>query len=470
MIRVASTLRRLLLWLTFASIFWPVWLWRVALDDRPIFWAFNSLVVYLPEVFGLFLVAATLIESRILKRAWRWGDRPLTAILIAFASLGTLSALWALDARLALWTAAEWWLVVGVYLSVVNSNEHSSAWRTLAPLALLLVGVEAVVGAAQVGTGSTLTGRLLLRWDTDLRVWEPGASFLLNAVGQPLLRAYGTTEHPNHLGGYTGVLALILLGVWLIESKHETLSGINSRALQPRPRGWAARADAGYELVSDKVYRPRRWLWGGGLVVGVALLGLTFSRGGWIAFALSASYLLLCGLQKPGRVTGAVGLMGGAAVIFVLLFGSWVIQRVAPPADAWLEMNSLRTRALIAQGAWDLFRARPLLGVGLGNYMQGAFIHLSAQVKVPVHNAMALAASELGLMGGLLAVGLYARVIWAAWRARTNLAAAVGVALILALLVANAFDLYAWGLAPGRLLLGLLCGLCAGNPQRQIDR
>lgn len=429
MIGIASTFRRLLLWLTFASIFWPVWLWRVMLDDRPIFWAFNSLVVYLPEVFGLSLVAATLIESRILKRAWRPGDRSLTAILIALATLGTLSALWALEARLALWTAAEWWLAVGVYLSVVNGGERPSTWRALVPLALLLVGVEMVVGAAQVGTGSTLMGRLLLRWETDLRVWEAGASYLMNAAGQPLLRAYGTTEHPNHLGGYTGVLALILLGSWLIESK----------------------------------YGLRQWLWGGGLVVGVALLGLTFSRGGWIAFALSASYLLLCGLQKPGRVVLAVGLMGGTAIIFVLLFGSWVIQRVAPPADAWLEMNSLRTRALIAQGAWDLFQARPLLGVGLGNYMQGAFIFLSGQVKVPVHNAMALAASELGLMGGLLAVGLYARVIWAAWRARTNLAAAVGVALMLALLAANAFDLYAWGLAPGRLLLGLLCGLCASD-------
>jgi O-antigen ligase len=421
-------IRKLLLWLTFAGVFWPVWLWRVMLDERPIFWAFNSLVVYLPEVFGLLLVAATLLESRILKRAWRWGDRPLTAILIAFASLGTLSALWALEARLALWTAAEWWLVVGVYLSVVNSGERSPAWRALAPLALLLLGVEAAAGAAQVGTGSTLTGRLLLRWETDLRIWEAGASYLMNAAGQPLLRAYGTTEHPNHLGGYTGVLALILLGAWLIESN-----------------------------------RPRQWRWAGGLAAAVALLGLTFSRGGGIAFALAASYLLLCSLRKPGRVIAAVGLMGGVAVIFVLLFGSWVIQRVAPPEDAWLEMNSLRTRALIAQGAWDLFRERPLLGVGLGNYMQGAFSFLSAQVKVPVHNTMALAASELGLAGGLLVVGLYARVIWAAWQARKDLAAAVGVALLLALLVANAFDLYAWGLAPGRLLLGLLCGLCASD-------
>ncbi len=429
--KIVAAARRLLLLLTFASAFWPVWLWRAVLDDRPIFWAFNSLVVYLPEAFGLSFVAAMLIELRVMKRAWRWGDKPLTAILIAMASLGTLSALWALEARLALWTAAEWWLVVGTYLSLVNGGERPSTWRALAPLALLLVGVEAVVGAAQVGTGSTLMGRFLLRWETDLRVWEPGASYLLNAAGQPLLRAYGTTEHPNHLGGYAVVLTLILLGAWLIESKHG----------------------------------PRQWLWGGGLVAGVALLGLTFSRGGWIAFAASAFYLLLCGWGKPERVAVAlaVGLMGGTAAVFVLLFGPWVIQRVAPPADAWLEMNSLRTRALIAQGAWDLFRERPLLGVGLGNYMQGAFIHLSAQVKVPVHNAMALAASELGLMGGVLAAGLYARVIWAAWQARANLAAAVGVALLLALLVANAFDLYAWGLAPGRLLLGLLCGLGASD-------
>ncbi|MBI5290340.1 MAG: hypothetical protein HY872_00500 [Chloroflexi bacterium] len=80
-----------------------------------------------------------------------------------------------------------------------------------------------------------------------------------------------------------------------------------------------------------------------------------------------------------------------------------------------------------------------------------------------MHNLMAMALGELGLMGGVLVVGLYARVIWLAWRARADPAAAVGVALALGLLVANAFDLYAWGLAPGRLLLGLLCGLCASD-------
>jgi O-antigen ligase len=224
-------------------------------------------------------------------------------------------------------------------------------------------------------------------------------------------------------------LALILLGAWLIESK----PGL------------------------------KRWLWGGGLVTGTALLGLTFSRGGWIAFAVSAFYLLLCSFQAPGRVAVAVSLIGGTAIIFFLFFGPWVVQRVAPSTESWLEIKSLQDRALIAEGAWDLIRARPLLGVGLGNYMQGALAYLPERLKAPVHNAMALAAGELGLAGGLLAVGLYVRVIWVAWRVRANLGPAVSAAIVLALLVANAFDLYAWGLAPGRLLLGLLCGLCGSD-------
>ncbi len=317
---------------------------------------------------------------------------------------------------------------MGVYLSVVNSGEN---WRSLSfgLLAVILVVVEAVAGSAQVRTGATLTGQLLLKWESDFRAGDPGASYLLNAAGQPLLRAYGTTEHPNHLAGYTGVLALILLGAWLIESK----PGL------------------------------KRWLWGGGLVTGTALLGLTFSRGGWIAFAVSAFYLLLCGFQAPGRVAVAVSLIGGTAIIFFLLFGPWVVQRVAPLTESWLEIKSLQDRALIAEGAWDLIRARPLLGVGLGNYMQGVLAYLPEGLKAPVHNAMALAAGELGLAGGLLAVGLYVRVIWIAWRVRANLGPVVSAVIVLALLVANAFDLYAWGLAPGRLFLGLLCGLCGSD-------
>ncbi len=237
-------------------------------------------------------------------------------------------------------------------------------------------------------------------------------------------------QHPNHLAGFAGVLALILLGVGLAGPKSQ----------------------AG------------RWWAGGGLALSVLLLGTTFSRGGWIAFGLAAAYVLVCGLgEGRGRVAAAAGLMTALAPLFYLGFGPWIAQRIALSEATWVEIKSLQDQALVAEGAWELFRAQPALGVGLGNYMQGAAGHLSGQVKAPVHNTMAMALSELGLMGGVLVVGLYTRVIWLAWRARADLAAAVGVALALCLLVANAFDLYAWGLAPGRLFLGLLCGLCAGD-------
>ncbi|HLB46508.1 MAG TPA: O-antigen ligase family protein [Anaerolineales bacterium] len=430
MTRILSLTRRLLFLLTFAGTFWPIWLWRQVLDDRPISTPFNSFTLHLSTALGLMLCVAMFLETVAKKRKWRWGDPILTPVLIGIASWGTLSALWALNAGLALWTAAEWWVVGAVYLSVVNSGERPSAWRALLPLVGPLLVVELMIGASQMATGSTLTSGILLRWGKDFRVGDPGASYLLNDVGQPLLRAYGTTEHPNQLAGFAGVLALILLGVWLAGPKSQ----------------------AG------------RWRAGGGLVLSVMLLGTTFSRGGWIAFSLAAAYVLICGLREGrGRVVAAVGLMIATASLFFFGFGPWIAQRIAPSEAAWVEIKSLQDRALVAEGAWELFRAKPALGVGLGNYMQGAVEHLSGQVKAPVHNTMAMALSELGLMGGVLVVGLYARVIWLAWRARADLAAAVGVALALGLLVANAFDLYAWGLAPGRLFLGLLCGFCASD-------
>ncbi|MBI5290990.1 MAG: hypothetical protein HY872_03825, partial [Chloroflexi bacterium] len=92
MTRIFSRTRWLLFLLTFAGAFWPIWLWRQVLDDRPISTPFNSFTLHLSTALGLMLCAAMFLETVAKKRQWRRGDRILTPVLIGIALWGTLSA------------------------------------------------------------------------------------------------------------------------------------------------------------------------------------------------------------------------------------------------------------------------------------------------------------------------------------------------------------------------------------------
>jgi len=410
----------------FVGAFFPLMLFSAPIDHEPILTPFNHLVLYGADVLALLLMGGALLVGVLQRARWRWGFRPVTVWLVALAVWHTASLAWALEPRLAVVTALHWWLVAGVYWAVINTAGN---WRAFAPLAGMIIVGQVIVGGWQVASGSTLIGRWTAGWEKELLAPNAFTSVVMNAAGQRLLRAYGTTAHPNHLGGYAAVLALMMLGGCLLAQ--------------------------------------RRWvqlLAASGLAVGVFLLGLTFSRGAWIGFGLATAYLLLAGLSSAKtRPTLAVGILALTTLAFVWIFSSWIAQRVQGSAVS-IEARSLQERADLASTALDVIAARPLTGAGSGNYMRGvyAFTHPSGPAA-PVHNFTLLATGELGLLGGGLTAALYLIAVWAAWKARRDLNAAVSCALILAWLVANAFDVYAWSLGPSRLFFGVLLGFWSGS-------
>lgn len=429
-----SFIHRLGLVLVLAGAFFPTWLWQIRLDDQRIAEPFNSLIVYWGDIAALGLVAWTLL-MRLVKAQpiWRWGWRPITALIMSIALLSTLSLGWALHPGLALATALHWWLVVGVYLSVVNGGED---WRALAPWLALIVVVEAIVAVAQIRSGSTLVGRWLLHWVNELSAPNSQTSVVASVWGARLLRAYGTTAHPNHLAGYLAVSCLALAGATLVT-----------------PHRWAR---ISFSLL---------------LGINVLVLGLTFSRGGWLGFGVAFIYLFACALNihRP-RALFIGAIVFGVGLVFTLALWPWLVGRLQI-APVNIEQTAINDRAVLSDLAWEMIRQRPWGGVGSGNYMRGiAALTPAIGPDVPVHNMLILAIGELGLAGGLAVLLLYIQLGYQCWQGRANLVGVIGCALCLALLLANIFDVYLWGLPPSRLWLGVLLGVWANSSAPVVTR
>lgn len=167
------------------------------------------------------------------------------------------------------------------------------------------------------------------------------------------------------------------------------------------------------------------------LAGGILLLGLTWSRGAWLAAAGAGGVALALARRagarlRPSRRALAVAL-GGAGLAIAL--AAWL--RPAPlllPGQRLLQSFdtgdwSNLTRLYSMQAAWRAFALSPLLGIGWGQFAfhfpalvdpQG----LQSQFDWPVVNSYPLQVlCETGLVGGSVfaaAAFLLARRVWAA--------------------------------------------------------
>ena len=301
---------------------------------------------------------------------WRWGRRGLAVPLAGLSLLVLLSLdpalTWRTDVQVV--ALALCWLV---YLFVVNEAP------SLTPPLAVIVAVQSLVAIGQFLLQRNL-GLAALGEPTLSPVIE-GTSVLV-ANGQPWLRAYGLTGHPNALGALLAVLLLILLPAVL------------------RAGGW------------------RRWALLITLLLGLTGLLFSFSRNAWLAFgggllalAIAARASRQAEAPTPqGQRTQLVTLaaVGVTAVAVLLLLGTYrdlIASRLFHP-DIPVEATSLNERQRDAAIAVAVIGQHPWRGVGAGNY-PAAGRELDPAART-VHNVPLLVAAELGLPGLLLLIWL----------------------------------------------------------------
>jgi hypothetical protein len=334
--------------------------------------------------------------------------------LLALAGLALLTAPLARAPTLAGYTALRWLIAAGVFLVIAQSD---MAFERILMVFLAGLGIQALIGLGQIVT----QGPLGLPGEFALAPTRSGAAII--AVGQThWLRAYGLTLHPNVLGGFMAIGLLM-----------------------------------GLPLVNRRGTRLVWWL------VWLGLL-LSFSRAAWLATALAlpplAGWLAWRqpALRRPLISTVAIAAL--AALGAGTLLAAQLLVRMHPFAVAE-EYRSMSERGEMIALALNVVAARPLIGVGAGNFplaMRDAGASLSPQF---VHNVPLLLAAEVGVAGGALWLWLWlAPGMWLDrhWRA-LNPWPVVLISAWLALGSICLWDSYPWALNQGCLLTITVLGL-----------
>ncbi len=161
---------------------------------------------------------------------------------------------------------------------------------------------------------------------------------------------------------------------------------------------------------------------------GTVSLLLTFSRGSWMAFALTMPLFAVLVLSAlPARERGRMmGRLGGALLALVLCCLPFL-----QPISARLlgdDEGAAESRLPLMEVAVTMIRDRPLLGVGLSQYEAEMRRHdrtpdfISDAFPYPVHNLFLHVAAEAGipaLLCLLTMVGIALFYGWKAWRRKS---------------------------------------------------
>ena len=242
-----------------------------------------------------------------------------------------------------------------------------------------------------------------------------------NSVADGTVRIYSTLENPNLLAGYLlPVLPLALVALLR----------------------WPGRARKLFALTA--------------LVLGVAALVLTFSRGAWMGLVAEAAVISLLLAVRATRAWPLLWrrlfplllLTGGAALLVVLVtqvepLRVRVMSLVAGRQDS---SNNFRINVWLA--ALDMVQARPWLGIGPGN---DAFNQIYPLFQQPKFNALSAysipleLAVEAGIPGLLAGIGLLLASLRSAtslWRSNScfSLPALAAIAVIVGLTVQGLTD------------------------------
>lgn len=371
-------------------------------------------------------------------RALRDGPRLVFALaLLMLAGWATLTQEWAFVAAdhpgVASNAALQLWLVTGFAIVTL----------CVAPPPRWMAGVLAVslvwhggLGALQVAAQSDIGLAALGEFSLDPA--QSGVS-VIQAGEVRWLRPYGLLSHPNPYAG------------WLIVGLMAACAGL----LHARRRVRAISA--------------------GLFFFGLWLLGLSFSRGAWLGFALGLLAILPLVWRQANamrRVLPFVTLALLMGIVFAWQYTPLLAARAGVNQEN-TELRSVADRVVYTQIAVDAAANHFFFGVGGGNFPWYASAYLFTRTDYDlrgdnVHQVFLSVIAELGVIGyGLLILAFVAGCEAALRAIKTShdAPARIGfLAAFLAWLVIGLFDHYPWTLLSFQMTwLALLAA--AGAPE-----
>ncbi|MCX7841113.1 MAG: O-antigen ligase family protein, partial [Anaerolineae bacterium] len=383
------------------------------------------------------LVALWFARMIVLERGITIRFPPLTLPFALFLFAALISITSALSLQHAIKELTKWLEMFAVYLYVANKIHRAKMTRALA--VMFFVGfAEAAIGIYQ----------FFFRWGPK--------GFLL--FGN-YLRAFGTFEQPNPFAGYLGLIIPVAFGVvlgalWQFSSFQFSV----------------------FRRFQFSVFRRNLQLAILTLLAAFAFVAMlaaavmSWSRGAWLGIAAG----LLVTLVVQSRRALMLTIVAAFVVTFVVLMSSInlipdvIAARFAGITDYFgvFDVRGVRVddanyavveRMAHWQAAWEMWLARPIFGVGIGNYAVVYPAFALPRWDDPLghaHNYFLNIAAETGTVGLGAYILLWLAAFWQGWRAvrasvglwRSIAAGLLGT--LVALSVHNTFDnLFVHGMA-----------------------
>lgn len=355
--------------------------------------------------------------------------RPIYPMLffVILVGLATVSAFWSDDWRTSLYISLHLWLVT---LLIFSLHDWSEVWKPVMWGLCAALAIQVITGFAGFALQSSSFLQIFdMRWPGMLDASIRGASVVQLQNGLRILRAYGTLPHPNILGGFTLIF----------------LMGPTSLFLESRKPNYAASVL---------------------LVLGIILIGLTFSRSAWLGL-LAFLVVLIMKHRYLGQRRLFLFIMISALALTLTLFTlrDLVVTRIQN-APVQTEQLSTFGRSWLTSQAIDMIREHPLWGVGTGSFIiQLSETAIEGAIIEPVHNFPLLIGSELGIFGFLVLAGLFVAIVLKIVKGQSP-QAILASGTLAGIGVISFFDHYLWSIAPGRIMLGLALGLWLGQAYR----
>lgn len=145
-----------------------------------------------------------------------------------------------------------------------------------------------------------------------------------------------------------------------------------------------------------------RILFGGILLIGIFGLILTFSRSGWLGFAVGAAAVcwFIFKYWRQGQVIIVSAIILFAATLVYPKVYDYISRRVFEAPFGLIE-----ARMEMHETAFDIWTSNFFIGCGPGNYITAFDLddvrsqHVKAQTDLPVHNLYLYTLAEIGVLG-----------------------------------------------------------------------
>jgi len=428
--------------------------YEAKLGDTP--WQYGKFLLYATDiVLGLMLilwavekvqnsklkVQSDVVENRINNRQKVF----LYATVFGLLIIALISIFFALDESLALYQFIKLLEFVLLFFYVIKNK---ISFIKIAWVFAFGVLIQSILGIGQFLSQYSFASKWLGMAEHNPGIL--GQAVVITSLAR-YLRAYGTTVHPNVLGGYLAVGLVLILGL-IIKCQ---MSNVKCQML---------------DSVSNLVSGFKKWspvllflIYSSGLVA----LIFTFSRSAWLGFGLGFVMLMILFWRDHKNIIRQIFVISIVIVTLSLfIFHEPVFNRLETTSPQIERSTTERISGY--NSATELFKKKSFTGVGIGNFTLADYKLVSSTKNIweyqPIHNVYLLVFVESGIVGGIIWLIFLGQILVIRLRRirkeeSTDFWKFIILTSYFVILFLMFFDHYLWTLQSGRLLFWVILGL-----------